>query len=321
MTKAPILISGCPRSGTTFCGNIISKSPEIFEVYEPFNHDFTYDLNLPTKFFRFTESNQAAYRGRLDRMMQLADRGARLKLLPQGGLGLIRAEKDMVSSLALKKLAQDRESFFKASRLSMKDPIAFYSSEWLAEVYDARVVMMCRHPGGVVSSYLTLGWEAETKYIIDHPLPGEEGQFDSEIDAWRRNPEDTIGAVILQWKLFTQATLDLQARHPDWFFCLHDQLCDHPVDVFRAMFKAVDLPFTDAIEAQIIRDTGAANVVDPHQHTQHSLQRQSSELKQSWRKRLDAESADRILRATEALWTKARAAFALPLEVGASQTA
>ncbi len=311
MTNAPILISGCPRSGTTFCGNIISSAPDVFEVYEPFNHDFTYDLEFPEKFFRLTPDNQAGHKSRVDRMMGLASRAERLKLLPRGGIDQLRSKKDMAASLALKKLVQDRPSFLHAKRLSIKDPIAFYSAEWLANVYDARVIMMCRHPGGVVSSYLNLGWEAETKYIVDHPLPLSQGKFDAEIANWRAKPEDTVGAVILQWKLFTQATLDLHQLHADWFFCLHDQLCDHPVDVFRAMFAAIDLPFTPEIETQIVDDTGATNIVDPKQHTQHNLKRQSSELKDSWRKRLDDETASRILNETEALWDEAQSAFSL----------
>jgi hypothetical protein len=218
----------------------------------------------------------------------------------------------MTAALSLKKLVEERSSFTSANRLSIKDPIAFYSAEWLAKAYGTRVVMMVRHPGGVVSSFLSLGWEAETRYIVDHRLPLSGGKFDDEIAAWRRNRDDKVGAAILQWKLFTQATLDYQKLHPDWFFALHDQLCVEPVAVFRKMFKAIDLPFTPEIEARILADTGASNVVDPSQHTQHNLQRESASLKDSWKKRLDQPVIDRILEETSDLWNEAQAAFTLP---------
>ena len=230
----------------------------------------------------------------------------------------LTSSKDMISALSLKKLAQDRDSFLKASRISIKAPIAFFSADWLAKTYDAKVVMMCRHPGGVVSSFLNLGWESETQFIVDHPLPLSDGKFDQEIAAWRKAPEDKVGAVILQWKLFTQATLDWAKMHPDWFFCLHDQLCDYPVEMFRAIFSSIDLPFTAEIEAQIRADTGASNIVDPGTHTQHNLQRQSAELKEQWRKRLDSETTVRILKETEALWDEASRVFSVALSRAAA---
>ncbi|MEL6726445.1 MAG: sulfotransferase [Pseudomonadota bacterium] len=318
MAKPPILISGCPRSGTTFCGNIISKVPEVFEVYEPFNPDFTYHFDLPSKFFRITKENEARYKPQIDRLLTLANSAQRWRHLPRGAVERLSSSKDMISALSLKKLAQDRDSFLKASRISIKDPIAFFSADWLAEAYGAKVIMMCRHPGGIVSSFLNLGWESETQYIIDHPLPLSDGKFDQEIAAWRKAPEDKVGAVILQWKLFTQATLDWSKMHPDWFFCLHDQLCDHPVEIFRSIFSSIDLPFTAEIEAQIRADTGASNIVDPGTHTQHNLQRQSAELKEQWRKRLDSETTARILKETEALWDEASRVFSVDVSRAAA---
>lgn len=313
MTQAPILISGCPRSGTTFCGSMISKAPEVFEVYEPFNADFTYHLDMPAKFARLTDDNHAELKPRLDRMYDLGDLSTRVSHLPRAAFDRLRTDKDMAAALALKKLVQDRESFLHASRVSVKDPIAFFSAEWLAETYGSRVVMLCRHPGGIVSSFLKLGWEPETKYIVDHPLPLSVGKFDHEIAEWRANPDDRVGAVLLQWKLFTQATLDLHKLHPDWMFCLHHQLCDHPVEVFKEIFASVGLPFTDDVEKNILAHTGASNFVNPTTHTQHSLKREAAKLKDAWRERLDSETVDRIVRETDALWDEAVATFTMDL--------
>ena len=313
MTAKPILISGCPRSGTTFCGNVISKSPAVFEVYEPFNNEFTYNFDLPSQFFRITPKNQHAYKPRIDRVLALRGLTDRLSRLPRGAIDRARSNRDMASALALKKLVRDHDSFFHSSRISLKDPLAFFSADWLADVYDADIVMMCRHPGGVVSSYLNLGWEPETQYIVDHPLPLSNGKFDEEIAAWRAAPEDVVGALILQWKIFTQATLDWQKLYPNWVYCLHDQLCDHPLDVLRYIFENIGLPFTDEITAKVLNDTCAENIVDPAQHTQHNLKRRSCQLKHQWRKRLDADVTKRIERETEALWEEARQAFSLSL--------
>lgn len=313
MTAKPILISGCPRSGTTFCGNIISKSPEVFEVYEPFNQEFTYNFGLPAQFFKITRENERQFKPFVDRVLALKDLSNRVSRLPRGAIDRVRSTRDVASALALKKLVRDHDSFFHSSRISLKDPIAFFSADWFADTYDADVVMMCRHPGGVVSSFLNLRWEPETQYIVDHSLPLSDGKFDKEIAAWRAAPDDVVGALILQWKIFTQTTLDWQKMYPHWFYCLHDQLCDHPLEVFEAIFEHVGLPFSDQISARILDDTCAKNIIDPKKHSQHNLKRQSCELKHQWRKRLDADVAMRIERETEALWEEAQNAFSLTI--------
>ncbi len=36
-STAPVLLTGMPRSGTTWVGRVLTADPSVFEVYEPFN--------------------------------------------------------------------------------------------------------------------------------------------------------------------------------------------------------------------------------------------------------------------------------------------
>lgn len=303
--RTPILISGCPRSGTTFLGSVFEASKDCFEIYEPFNSDFTYHLDLPSRFYRITPEETPQYRRQVDRLIELSSLSRRLMKLPRGMIDRVRTEKDVPSALALKKCVQNNKRFVSARRVVFKDPIAFFSASWLAETYDADVVLMLRHPGGVISSYLALDWQAETPELIDHMMPETREKLASEIAQWRENPDDRIGELILQWKIFTIETIALAKANPDWHVVSHEHLCDHPEEVFSALFRAFGLDYSEQVQAKIAQSTGATNIVDPKKHTQHNLNRQSKTLKVSWKKRLDAETLKRIETEAEPLWERA----------------
>ena len=304
----PILITGGPRSGTTFVGRVFESSNEIFEIYEPFNDEFTYNLDLPSRFFRITDEQTAQFKPRFDRMMSLADRRRRLALLPRGAVDRFRSTKDLAGSLALKKLAQNPSTFLSARRLSIKDPLAFYSSDWIAKHCNAAVIVMLRHPCGVISSFEKLGWDPETPSLVDTPLPLSEGLLDDDIARWRANRDDRIGALILQWKIFAQASLDFHTKHPEWMFVLHRDVCNYPNEMFKLMFEHAELDIDENVGAEIEKLT-EGQISGNTNHTQHSLVRNSSLLSTAWKGELSAEVQERILKETEDLWDKVQATF------------
>ncbi|MEZ5945773.1 MAG: sulfotransferase [Hyphomonas sp.] len=306
-SSGPVLITGCPRSGTTFVGSVFEAAPDIFEIYEPFNGAYSYNLNLPGRLFRITDENAAEFRPRLDRMMELASLGKRISMLPHGVWERRKPKKhqELASTLSLKKLYRNPPRFFSGRRLSLKDPMAFFSAEWLARTYDMHVVVMVRHPAGAISSFDQLGWPAETPDIVDYELPLSKGAFDREIAEWRANRGDRLGELILQWKLFTRHTLDLKQLYPHWTFALHEDVCARPDAMFRQMFADAGVPFGPEVEARI-RTSTTANAADPNQPIQHRLERNSAALVDSWKTKVPKEQLDRILSETQDLWAETR---------------
>ena len=243
-----------------------------------------------------------ALKPQFDRMLKLSSLPRRLTMLPRGAIDRMRTQRDMAGSLSLKKLVQNPKTFFSGSRLTIKDPIAFFSAEWIARTYDAPVIIMARHPAGVISSYLTLGWPPETPYIVDHHLPLSQGVLDADIAKYRKNPDDHLGGLILQWKLFTHYTMDLMQLHPDWKFFLHKHVCNSPMEAFTEMYAYAGLDMSERVRNFIGTNT-RGNLVDPKSdHAQHMLTRNSASLPQAWKQRLDDDSARRILRETGELF-------------------
>ncbi|MEL7108097.1 MAG: sulfotransferase [Pseudomonadota bacterium] len=305
----PILITGCPRSGTTFLGSVFEASKDCFEIYEPFNSDFTYHLALPTRFYRIENRETLEIRRQTDQLVELSTLSGRIKKLPRGAIDRFRAQKDTSSALALKKLVQRTARFISANRVVIKDPVAFFSSAWISKTYGSKVVIMFRHPGGVVSSYLALDWEPETPEIIEHTMPETRARLRDEIARWEAAPEDRVGALILQWKIFTIETMALARANPDWHVVSHEHLCDQPNEVFAELFEAFGLELSAQVKEKIRESTTAENVVDPKKHIQHNLNRSSKTLKNAWKNRLDDETIERIKNEAEPLWKEAVSQF------------
>ena len=303
----PILVTGCPRSGTTWVGEVIGASHDVIYVYEPFNDGAHHNLKPPVRFAALTDDTAAPLRADLDRLMSLgsfARRGAQSLL----GVSQYGARDPKIAGrIAAAHLARKPAHFLKGRRVCIKDPLAFYAADWLHETYDANVVVMVRHPAGVVSSYLKLGWRSEIDAIIDHPVSERRPQLRRAVEAFKARPGDEVDALLLQWKLFTTATLDMVERRPDWTFVIHDVLCAAPQETFAALFDRIGLDYTPAIAAQVDAQSNSGNAVDSAEHKQHDHSRSSRDLVDAWRNRLGPEVAERVLGETGELWAEVNA--------------
>src|SRR5438132_98120 len=62
--RRPILVSGSPRSGTTWVGKMIAASSSVGYIHEPFNplHDpGTYSATFPQGFIYVSEENETSF--------------------------------------------------------------------------------------------------------------------------------------------------------------------------------------------------------------------------------------------------------------------
>ena len=304
-SRRPIVVTGCPRSGTTFVGKIIGQSPEVFYIYEPFNDEAPHHLRLPERFIALDAENGAAHRPAIDELIALGRPVTRWGKALRGAVEYRAGEPDLAGRLAARALAYRRESFGKARRVCIKDPLAFFAAEWLADTYDAQVVVMLRHPGGVISSYLALDWPSEMRAIAGCNIPLADRELAREVAEFRPDERSALDGLLLQWRLFTRATLELKQRRPDWIFLIHDRLCLEPETYMRDVYARLDLPFSADIASRLQRDTTASAPADAEGHVQHRHSRDSRALVEEWRERLDPSVADRILAETGDLWEEA----------------
>ena len=309
----PILVSGGPRSGTTWTGNVIGAAPEVFLIYEPFNDHVGARLHLPERFQRMTDAvggPGTPVRRELDALMSLARFPDRTRLAARGVAErwLPGGWRHTPARLAARRLLRHRLDFVAPNRVCLKDPLAFYSADWIADTYGARVVMLLRHPCSVVASYLRLGWDSELGAMLRHGSPAGDPELGRAVAERRMTGRpDRLGDLILQWRLFTAWTMDMARRRPDWIFVVHDELCLDPMRGFRGLFATLGLTLSASVAAKIAGESsaegGAAGPAVQHRH-----QRDSRAVVEAWRRTLSAEDASRILAETDAEWQAARTA-------------
>ena len=128
----------------------------------------------------------------------------------------------------------------------LKDPIAVFSAEWLAETFGAQVVVLIRHPAAFADSLNRAGWNYDFSNFLRQPLLMERYlyRFADEIRAAAAQPMDILDQASLLWRAIYHTVYEYQQAHPAWYFVRHEDLSLDPIAEFRRLFGYLDLPFS-----------------------------------------------------------------------------
>ena len=284
-TPGPVLVTGAHRSGTTWVGTTLAADDEILYLPEPFNLDHLYPglcgARFPSWFMHLDAETARPYRDDIARMLRLEfcwrDAGAAAVRSPRAG----------VRAAQIGRLLRRGRSA--GCRPLVKDPIALFSAEWLAETFRMHVIVLIRHPAAFAASLLRLDWRFDFVNFVSQPTLMERdlAPFAAEIEAAVRRRLDAVSEAGLLWKCL-YATVDRYRRErPNWLFVRHEDLSTYPVDGFQAMCRHVDTAYSTAIAAEVARTTAPGNPVDAPTGIAHALLRDSRRAAANWRPRLD----------------------------------
>jgi hypothetical protein len=309
----PILVTGAPRSGSTWVGNVLSLDGRSGYIHEPFNKhcpDGRCRARFEHAFTYVTPENEAPYRA------ALADTLA-WKYSPRAELArirhpAIRPRKTRVSR-DLVRLARDYSYFEymrrQGKRVILKDPLALFSADWIAERFGARVVVVIRHPAAFVASLRAAGWErvpfgiflSQPRLMEDRLAP-----FRAEVAAAAAEMPDGIAAGALHWKLMHHHIDLLRSEHPDWIFVRHEDLSRDPLGAFGDVFARLGLDFSDEVRENLARFTSDSATLSKRSifGTARRTMRNSRDSIHLFRKRLSPEEIARIREITAPLWQR-----------------
>lgn len=283
----PILITGSHRSGTTWVGKILALSWYTFYLEEPFNRCYAHvskDL-IPHQFYYIRpDCEMPPLKATMDQILALHKpfNNPELRYRFNRKLPLFKYTRRI----------------WGLPRPLLKDPIAVFSSAWLAQIYEMDVICLIRHPAAFVMSLIKAEWPAEFE-----PLLAQTDLMDDYLHPFRfqmENPPDLfVERAALMWTVIYYVLSSYIDRHDDWLVIRLEDMARNPIIKFEQLFNSLNLPYSKRIQRIIEEHSNPNNPIEASAGNTWEIRRNSRASQQVWYQRLKPEEIYAIRRITE----------------------
>lgn len=272
---------------------MLSLSPALGYIREPFSVSHrlgVLDVRFPYWFPYICAENQEPYLGPVADMLAFRFKGS-------ATLRAAHSPRDVALA------AYDYREFSRfrrrGARPLLKDPIAVFSAEWLADTFDMQPIVLIRHPAAFASSLIRYGWTHPFDDFLKQPLLMRDllSAFQVEIASFARSEREIIDQAILLWTLIHYAILRYREARPAWRFFRHEDIARDPLGLFQEMFGYLGLEFGEKERAGVSAATDPSNPIEST--GAGVLKRDSRSTAEIWKTRLSEQQIDRIRRGTE----------------------
>jgi hypothetical protein len=304
-----ILVTGCPRSGTTPVGANLALAAGARYLYEPFNP--SYGLRAISRYYQLPGADGFSPQD-LDACVE-AIRTLRLDLRPYDG------PHETGWRRRIKRLAGGRSHLsywlcrldWTLDTIVWKDPIACLSTAALVDRHHIPVVVTVRPAAAVAASYKRLQWNPGVASVLDS-LAQVGIEFPQLRQRWAGHArEPAVGAALLWTVLYTTLMQWAESQPLIRFLSLQTSL-DDPVPVYRDLYGWLELPWSDRVERALLREARKGRTA-PSAHLQplparaHIGRRRLDEVNTYGRKLLTTTETDMIEEMTGELWPRLQA--------------
>jgi hypothetical protein len=251
-----ILVTGLPRSGTSWVGKMLQAGGEVVYVNEPLNPSHPPGRSPGVLNANVTHRYQYICAENEERWVRAFSDTLRLRYHPIAELRRNHRAYDLArvakyaSAFAVGKILQ--------RRTLIDDPFAVFSSAWFAERAGCQVIVCVRHPFGFVGSWRQLGWKVPFGELLDQPLLMRDllGGYADEMRAIGSSA-DRIARTALLWRI-TYAVLDeMAARTPRLHVRRYEDLARAPEAGFRELYETCGLAWTERAQRRIVAATSS----------------------------------------------------------------
>jgi len=288
LPRRPILVTGMPRSGTTWVGRVLCAGGGAGYLAEPFNlatSPGTIRVPVGHWYFYVTPHNETEVLGALEPLL-------RFKYPLARELRRCRSYVDLLHTLRWWR-GYVRN---KGRRPLVKEPHAVFSAEWFARRLGSDVVVTVRHPAAVVSSWKRLGWDVDFTNLLGQPALVRDllGPLREDMERALDSSYDLVDRVALLWHVIYRTVGEYRERFPGFHVVRQEDLSREPMAAYRALYEALGLPLTREAEGAIAAASSAANPKEPSVEQPHQTHLDSRATLTSWKQRLSDDEADRI---------------------------
>lgn len=273
----PILVTGMPRSGTTWLARLLATaSGAALAGREPMN----------------PRGRQYALAGTLPGWTRLQEPTRRQTLA-------LRSCYRGLNPLVYSRYGRRQWAApLPWTRLVVKDPFAMLSVPAVVRVTGAASVLVYRHPGAALASYRRMGWAPDLEELQplvrahqdDRPL-----QQPAIPDLPRPAEVTEAEAMARFWSALHVMALSDLADHPGTLVVSHEEIAGGGADVAKRLFTALGLGWTDMSEIEL-----AGDAVPPHAsggaggRDLHNFNRPPAAVATSWRRDVTSDEIELI---------------------------
>ncbi|MEO3872501.1 sulfotransferase [Nonomuraea sp. B12E4] len=242
----PVLVTGLPRSGTSWTGRMLAAGGDLVYVNEPLNPEHPPGrcpgvLKAPVthRFQYICDDNAASWLPAFRDTVALRYRW----------LAELRANR---SPYDLARLLRYGTAFafgrLAGRRALLDDPFAVLSAGWFAARLGCRVIALVRDPVSFVASWRRLGWTVYFHELLEQPLLVRDHPELLELRALVGS-QDHVAKTAALWR----ATHTILARTPGILLTSYESLAADPLPGFQRLYAHAGLPWTPAAEGRITR--------------------------------------------------------------------
>lgn len=247
----PVLITGIHRSGSTWLGEMISLSPDVGYIHEPFNYNHGkcicgYSLNY--WYESVTPVREEMFKKHFDHLLKFGyqevvsdiSKGKFRKV----GVQWRRGQIDLLSQL-------------KSHRPLVKDPLALMSADWIHETFSSQNVVSIRHPAAFVDSLIRKKWTFDFGNFGNQPelMAGKLSAWAPQIRDYTNRSVSLQEQAVLLWNIIYDVVSQYREKYPDWYYIRHEDVSLNPKDELRKLYDYLGLKFTAEIETEVERFT------------------------------------------------------------------
>ncbi len=260
-TASPLLVTGLPRTGTSWVGKMLEASGEVVYVNEPLNPQHppgqspgVLNARVTHRFQYICDENEGEWLPAFRRTVALR----------YGFLAELRRNRSWYD---LGRLVKYGTAFtvgrWRGRRALLNDPFAVLSVPWLVRRLGCRAVVLVRDPVALVGSWRRLGWQVHFHELLEQPLLVRD-LLGEHVETMRSliGIPDPIARIATLWCLVYRIVDQHYRTIPGVTVRRYEDLARHPLDGFAELYDFFGLTWRDRVRAKILAACASGDRVD-----------------------------------------------------------
>jgi hypothetical protein len=266
----PILVTGVPRSGTTWLARLLAHSPgTALAGREPMN----------------PRGRQYALGGTVDGWVRLR------RLTPRQRLLLRAAYRGWNPMVYSKYGARQWAAPLPGTRVVVKDPYALLSMPAVAAATGAVPVLVYRHPGAILASYRRVAWQPRLDEVAAIASSPEVRALGLDLpDVPRGSDPITAEEMGAFWSVLHELAL-ADVASSGAVVVAHAELASGGEAAGRALADRLGLHWSAAMAAELTKESPRTSVVASQLH---NFDRAPAAVAEEWRSKLSDQEVEAV---------------------------